>query len=83
VPDPAIGVTPHAVVDRGDLDRVHVDVVAVALERLGPPHDREVAVQVLEEEALLVPLVAVAQDDQVQPLGRRSGLLDRVHDRLR
>jgi hypothetical protein len=83
VPDAPVGVAPHAVVDRGDLDRVHVDVVAVALERLGRPHHREVAVDVPEEEALLVLLVAVAQDDQVQPLGGRSGDLDRVHDRLR
>ena len=82
VPDPAVRITPRAVVDRRDLDCVHVHVVAVAAERLGRPHDRQVPVHVGEEDALLVPLVTVAEDDQVQALGGRTGDLDRVDLRL-
>ena len=79
----AVGIAARAVVDRGDLDRVDVHVVAVGAERLGRPHHRQVAVDVRHEDALLVPLIAVAQDDQVQPLRGRAGDLDRVHLRIR
>ena len=81
--DPAVRVAAAAVVDRGDLDRIHVHVVAIAAERLGRPHDRQVPVHVGEEDALLVVLVAVSEDDQVQPLRGWTGHLDRVDLRRR
>jgi hypothetical protein len=77
-----VRVAAHAVVDRGDLDRVHVDVVAVAAERLGGPHDREVAVQIGAERLLLISLVSVAQHDQVEALRGGPGDLDRPDHRV-
>jgi hypothetical protein len=54
--------------------------VPVAAERLDAPLHVQVAVDVGAELIELVRLVAVAQDHQVEPLGRRPGDLER-HDR--
>src|SRR5262245_57010155 len=80
---PAVRVAAHAVVDRGDLNGVHVDVVAVGPVWLGRPEHGQVSVDIAVEQALLIVLIAVAHDDQVQALGRRSGDLNRMDRRLR
>ena len=74
-----VGVAADPRVLRDDLQAVDVEVVPVATERLDAPLDVEVSLDVVAKLLLLIRRVAVGQDHEVQPLGRRPGDLDR-HD---